>query len=137
MIKFLKENWLKFWIAIGVLVTASGIFYYYVRFLPTQTQLQFEQNQAAAIFAKNIDCQKYSSQVQSQTGGFLQPSLVSGVFYSSKENACLYVSYGAGLDKKIEVINFVTGQDVFSENLKDMKQNTVGNEISALVSSYK
>ena len=108
-------------------------------FFQSNIKLQSEQNLAAANFAKNLDCQKYSSQVQAdKLNGFLllKPSLISGVFYSPRENTCLYVSYDT-MDDQFNVVNFVTEQSIFNESLQDLKPNQVGDGIGMLISRYQ
>lgn len=135
-LSLLRNNLFKLAVLTCLVVASSILFYYYGVFLPNQKQIQFKADQDAKTFARNIDCQKYSAQVESQIEGlFTSMKLVSGVFYSQRENSCLY----AGIDygDRIVVIDVLTKQSIFSEELKNMRAKNVGDEIKLLIEEYK
>jgi len=134
---------LKSTIAIAVLLIAISVFYYYAILPQQKIELQKQeqasrekQEQIDKLFAKNVECQKYKEQVD-ENDGLFGMTVLSGIFYSSKINSCLY----AGLDKfdnKIKIKDAITGQIIFSEELKDMKLGgNVEEEINAQIEKYK
>ncbi len=136
---FLKQNWFKVSIVACIFIVVFGIFYYFIKFLPDQKRLQFSKDQEDRIFAKNLDCKKYDSEVKSKEGEFLEMKIVSGVFYSSRVNSCLFV--GLDWDDKIRVKDVLSGQIVFEEtyfhNQNENLANTVGEEINRLANEWK
>ncbi len=139
MANWLKENWFKLSLIICLFVSASAVSYYFVKLLPIQKQLEFNKSQEEKIFAKNLDCKKYDSQIKPKEGEFLGMKVMSGTFYSSKTNSCLYV--GLDWDDKIRVKDGLSGQVLFEEtyfhNQDKNLAGTVGEEINRLVNEWK
>ena len=139
MEKFIKENWFKLSLVVCLFIAVFAIFYYFIKFLPTQKQIEFDKNQEEKIFAKNLDCKKYDSQIKPKEGEFLGMKVMSGTFYSSKTNSCLYV--GLDWDDKIRIKDGLSGQIVFEEtyfhNQDKNLSGTVGEEINKLVNKWK
>ncbi|MDO8522027.1 MAG: hypothetical protein Q7S08_01935 [bacterium] len=132
-------NWIKTHFVgtaaiLGIFLISLAVTYYFLVSLPNQKRQQFDTAVKDKVFAKNIDCQKYTSQVKSETEGFLGMKVVSGVFYSQTLNSCLYA--GLDWDDKIVVRDALSKQEIFSEDLKDMKAKNVGEEVKLLVQEY-
>ncbi len=139
---WLRNNWLKLIIALGVLIVSVSVSFYFAIFLPKQKKLETQlKNEllikqqanelADDIFQKNLDCGKYDDKIKKEETGPFRMSVVSGAYYSAKMNSCFYV--GLDWDDKIKIRNAQTGQDAFTEDLKDMGEGTVGEEIRALI----
>ena len=134
MDKFIKENWFKLGLLVVLFITASGGAYYLGVFLPREKLVQTARQQKDQLFSKNLECNKYNKQVYEKETGFLGMKVKSGIFYSPKSNSCLYV--GLDWDDKIKIRDATNEQDIFTEELKNMKRGTVGEEIQALVEQY-
>jgi hypothetical protein len=148
---------LKISIIAGILIVGLSVAYYLVVFLPQKEAARIEelkkqqaikeeqQKQEQLIkeatsksdewFVKNNECQKYKTQVEEKRNEILGAKVVSGVFYSSKTNSCLYVVLD--FDDEFRIRDASTGQLIFHENIKDMKGNQVGDEINNLIENYK
>lgn len=132
----IQKFWFKGILALALIVVAASIGYYFVSFLPSQAKERLAREWQESLFNKNLDCQKYQKPIQEKESGTFKMTVMSGVFYSSKVNSCLYG--GLDWDNKIKIRDAITGQDVFSEELKDMKLGgTVGEEIKAQIELYK
>jgi hypothetical protein len=134
MKKFIIENWFKLGLLVVLFIAASGGAYYFGVFLPQEKLLQTARQQKDQLFSKNIECNRYDKQVNERETGFLGMKVKSGVFYSPKSNSCLYV--GLDWDDKLKIRDATNEQDIFTEELKNMKRGTVGEEIKALVEQY-
>ena len=139
MKNFIKENWFKLVLTVCLLLVAVALLYYFTKFLPAQKQIEFSKNQEEKIFAKNLDCKKYEPQIKPKEGEFLGMKVMSGVFYSSKTNSCVYV--GLDWDDKIRIKDVLSSQILFEEvyfhNQDKNLASTVGEEIKRLVNEWK
>ncbi|MGD0576822.1 MAG: hypothetical protein ABSA74_01985 [Candidatus Staskawiczbacteria bacterium] len=87
---FLKNNWFKMIIAVAVLIIALAIGCYFAIYLP-------RQNYANQLFTKKADCQKYTTSIKDEidkenANPFGGISYLEMVFYSPKEDSCLYAT---------------------------------------------
>lgn len=133
---------MKISIIVGALIVGLSIAYYLVVYIPKRDESklarQKDNEYQQQMFDKNVDCSsKYDQKIKDTNNpqGIGAMKLLSGVFYSPQSNSCLYV--GLDWDDKIKVKDAITGQELFSEELKDMKEGQVGKEINALVAKYK
>jgi len=95
----MKKHWLSLIIAIAVIVAGCGIFYYFVIFLPQVNLEKSKQNEQAFIFSKKMDCEKLTDSIKKEiekdnNNPFaLSIENFEMIFYSPKENACIYATY--------------------------------------------
>ena len=110
------NNWFKIIIAVAVLIVACSAGYYFAIYLP-------HQNYANQLFTKKADCQKYTTAIKDQIDKSNGSSLASAfgysylemVFYSPKEDSCLYATQLMSTDKREYFIyNALTGSKITS-----------------------
>ncbi len=136
----------------GILLASLSVSYYFGIFLPHKDQLVLDQQkeeqliknhteQTNNLFNKNSECQKYKDRIdEAQNAAVISKmKVISGIFYSSKTNACLYA--GMDWDDKIKVKDVLSGQTLFEEtyfhNPDKKVAGTVGEEVDRIVSEWK
>ena len=131
---------MKISIIAGALIAGLSIAYYLVVYIPKRDEAKLVQQKSneyqQQIFDKNVDCSsKYDQKIKDANSTQRMVKSLSGAFYSPQSNSCLYVVLDR--DDKLKVRDAITGQELFSEELKDMKEGQAWKEINALIVKYK
>ncbi len=95
----MKKHWLSLIMIFTIVLVAFGIFYYFVVQLPIINAEKSKQSEQAFIFSKKMECQKLTDSIKKEirennSNQFaLSIENFEMIFYSPKENTCIYVTH--------------------------------------------
>ena len=85
-------------VALAIFLAGCGIFYYFVFYLPLTNTEKSKQSEQAFLFSKKMDCEKLTDSIKKEIDKgndnkfALSIESFEMIFYSPKENACIYAT---------------------------------------------
>jgi len=95
----MQKRWFNLIVVSPIILVSWGLFYYLVIHLPKFDTEKLKQSERAFIFNKKMDCEKLidsiKKEIEKRNNNQFALSIENFVmiFYSPKENSCLYVTH--------------------------------------------
>ena len=113
------KNFKNILIIILLIIIFGGILFFYKIYLPSEREKDY--------FNKKIQCEKYGNNIkleieERQRGSYISPlgiEIFEVVFYSPRENSCIYVTERMGEKREYFVFNALTKSKITSFKFPD------------------